>query len=106
MFLTSFLILFSYIILKVFSAVSYKRMFTSGSPGPVAHVVTLRKDPLYEDFGFSVSDGAFDKGVFVNRVRTGGPAYTSGAVHPYDRILQVRIWLQLKNMYFFTNAMF
>merc|ERR1719259_989183 len=60
-----------------------------GSPAPAAHAVTLRKDPLYEDFGFSVSDGAFDKGVFVNRVRSGGPAHASGAVQPYDRILQV-----------------
>ena len=33
--------------------------------------VTLFKDNVYEDFGFSVSDGLYDKGIYVARVRSG-----------------------------------
>ncbi|XP_047737782.1 uncharacterized protein LOC108682639 [Hyalella azteca] len=51
--------------------------------------VCLKKDLVYEDFGFSVSDGLYEKGVYVNRIRKGGPADRSGCVKPYDRILQV-----------------
>ena len=42
------------------------------------HKVTLFKDNVYEDFGFSLSDGLYEKGIFVNRIRKGGPADTSG----------------------------
>lgn len=49
----------------------------------------LYKDPVYEDFGFSVSDGLYEKGVFINRIRKGGPADTSHMLQPFDRILQV-----------------
>uniref|UniRef100_A0A1B6DIR9 PDZ domain-containing protein n=1 Tax=Clastoptera arizonana TaxID=38151 RepID=A0A1B6DIR9_9HEMI len=51
--------------------------------------VTLYKDPVYEDFGFSVSDGLYERGVFINRIRHGGPADNSRLLRPYDRILQV-----------------
>lgn len=51
--------------------------------------VTLLKDRVYEDFGFSVSDGLYEKGVYVNRIRKGGPADRSGVLKPFDRILQV-----------------
>lgn len=51
--------------------------------------VTLFKDMDYNDFGFSVSDGVNRKGVYINKVRQGGPADLSGCVKPYDRILQV-----------------
>jgi hypothetical protein len=51
--------------------------------------VTLFKDNVYEDFGFSVSDGLYEKGIFVNRIRKGGPADTSGLLKPLDRILQI-----------------
>lgn len=53
------------------------------------HKVTLYKDPIYEDFGFSVSDGLYERGVFINRIRKGGPADLSNVLKPYDRILQV-----------------
>ena len=56
-------------------------------------VVTLFKDNVYEDFGFSVSDGLYEKGIFVNRIRKGGPADTSGLLKPLDRILQVFIFI-------------
>uniref|UniRef100_A0A8C8J098 PDZ domain-containing protein n=1 Tax=Oncorhynchus tshawytscha TaxID=74940 RepID=A0A8C8J098_ONCTS len=50
--------------------------------------VTLRKDPDCGDFGFSVSDGFLEKGIYVNMIRPDGPANQAG-LKPYDRILQV-----------------
>lgn len=47
------------------------------------------KDPEIDDFGFSVSDGFLEKGVYVNMIRPEGPADRAG-LKPYDRILQVR----------------
>lgn len=51
--------------------------------------VTLFKDTVYEDFGFSISDGLYERGVFVNNIRKGGPADLSGMLKRYDRIIQV-----------------
>lgn len=51
--------------------------------------VTLYKDPLYDDFGFSVSDGLYERGVFINRIRQGGPADNCGLLRPLDKIVQV-----------------
>ncbi|XP_004525107.1 glutamate receptor-interacting protein 1 [Ceratitis capitata] len=51
--------------------------------------VTLKKDKVYDDYGFSVSDGLYERGVFINRIRTGGPADLSGVLKPFDRIMQV-----------------
>lgn len=51
--------------------------------------VTVIKDPECDDFGFSVSDGFLEKGVYVNMIRPDGPADRAG-LRPYDRILQVR----------------
>ncbi|XP_050430657.1 glutamate receptor-interacting protein 1 isoform X2 [Adelges cooleyi] len=51
--------------------------------------VTLFKDAVYEDFGFSISDGLYERGVFVNNIRKGGPADLSGMLKRYDRIIQV-----------------
>lgn len=50
--------------------------------------VTVIKDPERDDFGFSVSDGFLEKGVYVNMIRPEGPADRAG-LRPYDRILQV-----------------
>ncbi|XP_078233032.1 glutamate receptor-interacting protein 1 isoform X17 [Pogona vitticeps] len=59
------------------------------SPTPVElHKVTLFKDSDMEDFGFSVSDGLLEKGVYVKNIRTAGPADVGG-LKPYDRLLQV-----------------
>lgn len=54
------------------------------------HLVTLYKDVIYDDYGFSVSDGLYERGVYINRIRKGGPADIVGLLRPYDRILQVR----------------
>lgn len=51
--------------------------------------VTLYKDSVYDDYGFSVSDGLYEKGVYVNRIRKGGPADIVGLLRPFDRIIQV-----------------
>ncbi|XP_053948766.1 glutamate receptor-interacting protein 2 isoform X2 [Anastrepha ludens] len=51
--------------------------------------VTLKKDKVYDDYGFSVSDGLYERGVFINRIRSGGPADLSGVLKPFDRIMQV-----------------
>ena len=60
-----------------------------GSLPQEVNKVTLFKDPIYEDFGFSVSDGLYERGIFVNRVRKGGPADISGLLKAFDRILQI-----------------
>lgn len=59
-------------------------------PDVEIHYVTLHKDSVYDDYGFSVSDGLYEKGVYINRIRRGGPAHLAGGLKPYDRILQVR----------------
>ncbi|KAK9889767.1 hypothetical protein WA026_007147 [Henosepilachna vigintioctopunctata] len=51
--------------------------------------VTLYKDSIYDDYGFSVSDGLYEKGVYVNKIRKDGPADIVGLLRPYDRIIQV-----------------
>ncbi|XP_026106323.1 glutamate receptor-interacting protein 1-like isoform X4 [Carassius auratus] len=59
------------------------------SPTPVElHKASLVKDSDLEDFGFSVSDGVLEKGVYVNNIRPGGPAEIGG-LKPYDRLLQI-----------------
>ncbi|XP_071816235.1 glutamate receptor-interacting protein 2-like isoform X3 [Apostichopus japonicus] len=63
---------------------------SDGAPAPVELLrVALYKDSDVEDFGFSVSDGITEKGVFVNTIRPGGPAAKQGSVRPFDRVLQV-----------------
>lgn len=52
------------------------------------HKICLLKDADTRDFGFSVSDGLLEKGVYVNMIRPDGPADQAG-LRPYDRILQV-----------------
>lgn len=54
--------------------------------------ICVLKDEDSGDFGFSVSDGLLEKGVFVNMIRPDGPAHQAG-LQPYDRILQVKVHL-------------
>uniref|UniRef100_A0A5S6PZD9 PDZ domain-containing protein n=1 Tax=Trichuris muris TaxID=70415 RepID=A0A5S6PZD9_TRIMR len=53
------------------------------------HRVTLEKDMDNNDFGFSISDGVEEKGVFVHELRPSGPADRSGNIYPFDRIMKV-----------------
>lgn len=52
--------------------------------------LTLEKTSDLDDFGFSVSDGLLDRGVYVSNTRPGGPAQQGGLL-TFDRILQV-LW--------------
>ncbi|XP_066603357.1 glutamate receptor-interacting protein 2 isoform X1 [Prorops nasuta] len=65
---------------------SQERTQSENRPQQIVHVM-LHKDPVYEDFGFSVSDGLYERGVYINRLRPGGPC--DGVLRPYDRILRV-----------------
>ncbi|XP_076860098.1 glutamate receptor-interacting protein 2a [Brachyhypopomus gauderio] len=59
------------------------------APAPFElHKICLMKDTDTRDFGFSISDGLLEKGVYVNMIRPGSPADKAG-LRPYDRILQV-----------------
>uniref|UniRef100_A0A3Q4BY80 PDZ domain-containing protein n=1 Tax=Mola mola TaxID=94237 RepID=A0A3Q4BY80_MOLML len=58
------------------------------SPTPLELHKVSQFPPSIDDFGFSVSDGFLEKGVYVNMIRPDGPADRSG-LKPYDRILQV-----------------
>lgn len=62
--------------------------------------VTIRKDLQSRDFGFSVSDGLLEKGVYVNMIRPHGPAEQAG-LKPFDRILQV---IKVIFIYFFEEG--
>uniref|UniRef100_A0A671YH19 Glutamate receptor interacting protein 2a n=1 Tax=Sparus aurata TaxID=8175 RepID=A0A671YH19_SPAAU len=64
------------------------RIFNICVDVPLCLQVTIRKDRESHDFGFSVSDGLLEKGVFVNMIRPDGPADLAG-LKPFDRILQV-----------------
>ncbi|KAL0892515.1 hypothetical protein ABMA27_015617 [Loxostege sticticalis] len=66
----------------------YSSETVSPARGSVHHVI-LYKDAIYDDYGFSVSDGLYERGVYINRIRKGGPADIVGLLRPYDRILQV-----------------
>jgi hypothetical protein len=58
--------------------------------------VTLYKDQVYDDYGFSVSDGLYERGVYINRIRSGGPADQVSVLKPYDRIIQVCASMRFK----------
>uniref|UniRef100_A0A3P8X6I8 Glutamate receptor interacting protein 2a n=1 Tax=Cynoglossus semilaevis TaxID=244447 RepID=A0A3P8X6I8_CYNSE len=55
---------------------------------PAFSQISVRKDLQNHDFGFSVSDGLLEKGVFINMIRPDGPADQAG-LKSLDRILQV-----------------
>lgn len=50
--------------------------------------VTVERSSENEGFGFSLSDGFVEPGVYVNEIRPDGPADGSG-LEPYDRIIKV-----------------
>ncbi len=53
------------------------------------HRVILFKLKETDDFGFGLSDGVYEKGVYISAIRPGGPAARSEVLRPFDRILQV-----------------
>jgi C-terminal processing protease CtpA/Prc len=68
-----------------------QQLSTIFTPAPIQlHRLTVEKTSAVKDFGFSLSDGMYEKGVYVSAVRSGSPAQLAG-VKSFDRILQV--WL-------------
>lgn len=60
------------------------------SPTPVQlHKINLTRSTVVEDFGFGLSDGMYEKGVYISGVRKGSIADLNG-LKPFDRVLQVR----------------
>jgi C-terminal processing protease CtpA/Prc len=69
---------------------SSSRSGSNSSDGQLKTIhVTLYKDQVYDDYGFSVSDGLYERGVYINRIRSSGPADQVQVLKPYDRITQV-----------------
>lgn len=67
----------------------HDQLKTVFSPEPIQlHRVTLIKESSLDDFGFGVSDGVNDKGVYISAVKTGSVAESMG-LKQFDRILQV-----------------
>lgn len=59
------------------------------TPTPVElHRLVLNKT-TDTDFGLSLSDGVYEKGVYISAIRPNGPAQTAG-VKIFDKVLQVR----------------
>lgn len=61
------------------------------APTPVQlHKIKMVKDPGSDDFGFGLSDGMYEKGVYISGVRKDSLADRAGLVQ-FDRILQVML---------------
>jgi hypothetical protein len=56
--------------------------------------VVLKRDRRILDFGFSISDRLYGTGVYVNKVRSNGPAELEGTLKPCMRIYQVNILIE------------
>lgn len=51
--------------------------------------ISLHKDSLQTDLGFSLSDGIGEPGVYVKSIHSGGLAEINGELRPFDRIMKV-----------------
>lgn len=58
------------------------------SHSTVLQTVMIRKNPGEVSFGFSISDGQYDRGVYVKTVKPGGPSDRGGLLQ-YDKIVKV-----------------
>ena len=54
------------------------------------HVVELWRPGRNVSFGFSISDGLYEPGVYVRNIQPGGLADQSGQLRALDRLVQVR----------------
>lgn len=62
------------------------------APTPVQlHRISLVKEKATEDFGFGLSDGMYEKGVYISAIKPGSLAHKKG-LKAYDRLLQV-MWM-------------
>lgn len=60
--------------------------------------VRLVKTEYNRDFGFSISDSAYEPGIYIHQVKPGGPAEANG-LKSYDRILRASYCLLVKLMH-------
>ena len=60
--------------------------------------VRLVKTDYNPDFGFSISDSAYEPGIYIHKVKPGGPAEMNG-LKPYDRILRASCCCLLTSKY-------
>ena len=65
-----------------------KEKMMTASPSTVVHRVVICKNPKEVSFGFSISDGQYDQGVYVKTVKPYGPSDRGGLQH-YDKIIRV-----------------
>ena len=63
--------------------------------------VKLVKTDYNPDFGFSISDSAYEPGIYIHKVKPGGPAEVNG-LKPYDRILRVSCCLHTSKYFIFS----
>jgi C-terminal processing protease CtpA/Prc len=67
-----------------------EQMKQIATPTPVElHEVFLERTAEFSDFGFSVSDGLIEPGIFIRTIKPNGLAELSGQLKPYDRILKI-----------------
>lgn len=74
---------------KALQRASQAQMHLQAMPTQLVPLTIRLRKQEGSDFGFSVSDGQSDPGVYVRTVRPGGPADQNGKLRPYDRILKV-----------------
>ncbi|XP_064605034.1 glutamate receptor-interacting protein 1-like isoform X3 [Liolophura sinensis] len=59
------------------------------APTPIQlHRISLVKEKATEDFGFGLSDGMYEKGVYISAIKPASLAHKKG-LKAYDRLLQV-----------------
>ena len=56
------------------------------------HVIELSRTALNVSFGFSISDGLSEPGVYIRALMPGGIAQMHSKLKPMDRVLQVCMW--------------
>lgn len=68
------------------------------------HRVRLVKSDYNPDFGFSISDSAYEPGIYIHQVKPGGPAETNG-LKPYDRIIRASYHTLMNKVYLLFSSL-
>ena len=77
-----------------------RKMF---APSP-AELLRVSLDRTGEpDFGVSLSDGVYERGVYISAVRAGGPAARAGLL-PFDRVMQVRCAFKCNSIFLLASC--
>lgn len=78
---------------EIGSAIAEAKKLTCNDSPVDLIITTLSRTDETDSFGFSLSNGVYEYGVYVGAVKSGGSA--DGKLIPFDRILQVRISLHI-----------